>query len=61
MKKSMILVWIIEVVLGLFIGATAVYAIISKDVYYGGACLLSTITAIMILLGSMYVNSITKD
>lgn len=59
-KTGTVIVCIIEVMLGLFIGVTAVYAIVKGDAYYGGACAMATVMAIMTLLSAMYVNSIAK-
>ena len=60
-KTGMVVFCIIEAVLGLFIGVTAVYAIAKGDVYYGGACMIATVMTAMTLLAGKYINSIMKD
>lgn len=59
-KTGIIIVCVIGALLGVFIGATAVYAIVKGDVYYGGASMMATVMAIMTILGTKYVNSIMK-
>ena len=60
-KLGIITVCIIETILGVFIGATTVYALVKGDIYFGGAAMMAATMAIMVLLSARYVNNMMKD